>query len=235
MISFSNLIADSLSSDEQEIDIGIEDTFSLIYTSIHHPQSDQQQAFKSLLGSSKMPMKRNRRRRTAFTHSQLAFLERKFRCQKYLSVADRGEVASQLSLSETQVKTWWERECVTFHELFETHHLLFLPIEGTRTAEQSGNVKINFDSSSFAIRTRWQKSRRRHSHRSSPMTSYAVRRWKSFQLVIFSPTPWQSPQQQIILHLCHRHTIRIKIVHKFSFLFAVVVVSSSPRNDCNRA
>lgn len=30
-----------------------------------------------------------RRRRTAFTHSQLAYLERKFRCQKYLSVADR--------------------------------------------------------------------------------------------------------------------------------------------------
>lgn len=44
----------------------------------------------------------SRRRRTAFTHSQLAYLERKFRCQKYLSVADRGEVASHLNLSETQ-------------------------------------------------------------------------------------------------------------------------------------
>lgn len=58
--------------------------------------------------NNKAAMKRNRRRRTAFTHSQLAFLERKFRCQKYLSVADRGEVAGQLNLSETQVKTWWE-------------------------------------------------------------------------------------------------------------------------------
>lgn len=44
-----------------------------------------------------------RRRRTAFTHSQLAFLERKFRCQKYLSVADRSDVADSLNLSETQV------------------------------------------------------------------------------------------------------------------------------------
>ncbi|XP_055309429.1 barH-like 2 homeobox protein isoform X2 [Sitodiplosis mosellana] len=49
-----------------------------------------------------------RRRRTAFTHSQLAYLERKFRCQKYLSVADRSDVADALSLSETQVKTWYQ-------------------------------------------------------------------------------------------------------------------------------
>ncbi|CAG5034923.1 unnamed protein product [Parnassius apollo] len=49
-----------------------------------------------------------RRRRTAFTHAQLAYLERKFRCQKYLSVADRGDVADALSLSETQVKTWYQ-------------------------------------------------------------------------------------------------------------------------------
>lgn len=49
-----------------------------------------------------------RRRRTAFTHAQLAYLERKFRCQKYLSVADRSDVADTLNLSETQVKTWYQ-------------------------------------------------------------------------------------------------------------------------------
>lgn len=49
-----------------------------------------------------------RRRRTAFTHAQLAYLERKFRCQKYLSVADRSDVADALHLSETQVKTWYQ-------------------------------------------------------------------------------------------------------------------------------
>ncbi|KAL4703992.1 hypothetical protein ACJJTC_000378 [Scirpophaga incertulas] len=42
-------------------------------------------------------------------HSRAAaYLERKFRCQKYLSVADRGDVADALSLSETQVKTWYQ-------------------------------------------------------------------------------------------------------------------------------
>ncbi|XP_055951409.1 homeobox protein ceh-30-like [Argiope bruennichi] len=59
-------------------------------------------------GSAGSKAKKPRRRRTAFTQAQLAFLERKFRCQKYLSVADRGSVAEALSLTETQVKTWYQ-------------------------------------------------------------------------------------------------------------------------------
>ncbi|KAF7989726.1 hypothetical protein HCN44_008400 [Aphidius gifuensis] len=59
-------------------------------------------------GSSVPACRKPRRRRTAFTHAQLAYLERKFRCQKYLSVADRSDVADALSLSETQVKTWYQ-------------------------------------------------------------------------------------------------------------------------------
>ncbi|XP_016837853.1 homeobox protein slou isoform X3 [Nasonia vitripennis] len=59
-------------------------------------------------GSSGSGGRKPRRRRTAFTHAQLAYLERKFRCQKYLSVADRSDVADALSLSETQVKTWYQ-------------------------------------------------------------------------------------------------------------------------------
>ncbi|GBN05467.1 hypothetical protein AVEN_30738-1 [Araneus ventricosus] len=60
------------------------------------------------VGSTGSKAKKPRRRRTAFTQAQLAFLERKFRCQKYLSVADRGSVAEALSLTETQVKTWYQ-------------------------------------------------------------------------------------------------------------------------------
>ncbi|XP_054273286.1 barH-like 2 homeobox protein [Macrosteles quadrilineatus] len=65
--------------------------------SLHHDSQDS--AAKS---------RKPRRRRTAFTHAQLAYLERKFRCQKYLSVADRSDVADALNLSETQVKTWYQ-------------------------------------------------------------------------------------------------------------------------------
>ncbi|CAG9805727.1 unnamed protein product [Chironomus riparius] len=96
-----------LSNDGQEIDIGIEDNynFNYIYANI---QENQHQTQQLTLLANKGTLKRSRRRRTAFTHSQLAYLERKFRCQKYLSVADRGEVASHLNLSETQVKTWYQ-------------------------------------------------------------------------------------------------------------------------------
>lgn len=67
-------------------------------------QSDHKSNDYNMLKVGRKP----RRRRTAFTHSQLAYLERKFRCQKYLSVADRGDVADALNLSETQVKTWYQ-------------------------------------------------------------------------------------------------------------------------------
>lgn len=86
----------------------MEETFNYIYSNMHHhSQADHNSHQIASILSSKS-LKRNRRRRTAFTHSQLAFLERKFRCQKYLSVADRSEVANALNLSETQVKTWYQ-------------------------------------------------------------------------------------------------------------------------------
>nr|XP_054769504.1 homeobox protein ceh-30-like [Lytechinus pictus] len=57
-----------------------------------------------------LPIKprRPRRRRTTFTPGQLAAMERKFRCQKYLSVAERGMLADRLGLNETQIKTWYQ-------------------------------------------------------------------------------------------------------------------------------
>ncbi|KAM6954518.1 barH-like homeobox 1a [Aplochiton taeniatus] len=55
-----------------------------------------------------MRFKKPRKARTAFSDSQLARLERSFERQKYLSVQDRMELASSLSLSDTQVKTWYQ-------------------------------------------------------------------------------------------------------------------------------
>ncbi|TPP61798.1 putative BarH 1 homeobox protein [Fasciola gigantica] len=49
-----------------------------------------------------------RRRRTAFTHYQLACMEQSFRCQRYLSVSERSDLAAQLGLTEAQVKTWYQ-------------------------------------------------------------------------------------------------------------------------------
>nr|XP_060613118.1 barH-like 1 homeobox protein [Anolis sagrei ordinatus] len=53
-------------------------------------------------------LKKPRKARTAFTDHQLAQLERSFERQKYLSVQDRMELAAALSLSDTQVKTWYQ-------------------------------------------------------------------------------------------------------------------------------
>jgi len=71
-------------------------------------EGGSEQADEGSGGGSKLAPKKLRRRRTAFTHAQLQYLERKFGCQKYLSVADRADVAECLNLTETQVKTWYQ-------------------------------------------------------------------------------------------------------------------------------
>ncbi|XP_036193218.1 NK1 transcription factor-related protein 2 [Myotis myotis] len=51
---------------------------------------------------------RPRRARTAFTYEQLVALESKFRATRYLSVCERLNLALSLSLTETQVKIWFQ-------------------------------------------------------------------------------------------------------------------------------
>lgn len=49
-----------------------------------------------------------RRARTAFTYEQLVALENKFKSTRYLSVCERLNLALSLSLTETQVKIWFQ-------------------------------------------------------------------------------------------------------------------------------
>nr|UEK51593.1 gbx-like protein [Parasacculina yatsui] len=49
-----------------------------------------------------------KRRRTAFTSLQLLELEKMFISKKYLSVSERANIAAMLSLSEVQVKIWFQ-------------------------------------------------------------------------------------------------------------------------------
>ena len=53
--------------------------------------------------ASKQPPKKKRKSRTAFTNHQIFELEKRFLYQKYLSPADRDEIAAQLGLSNAQV------------------------------------------------------------------------------------------------------------------------------------
>ncbi|XP_063709243.1 barH-like 2 homeobox protein [Culicoides brevitarsis] len=101
-------------SDDENVEIDIEDRSSPESNpDIRFPFPSHQLNHQEIVTtSSDIPGitkgRKPRRRRTAFTHTQLAYLERKFRCQKYLSVADRSDVADALNLSETQVKTWYQ-------------------------------------------------------------------------------------------------------------------------------
>lgn len=52
--------------------------------------------------------RKRKKARTAFSREQVAELEKKFQEKKYLSSAERGELAGRLKLSDMQVKTWFQ-------------------------------------------------------------------------------------------------------------------------------
>lgn len=53
-------------------------------------------------------LNKTRRRRTAFTSSQLQSLEETFHDKKYLTITERNNLAKSLRLSDTQIKTWFQ-------------------------------------------------------------------------------------------------------------------------------
>ena len=59
-------------------------------------------------------LRRKKKARTAFSREQVADLEKKFHEKKYLSSAERGELAEKLKLSDMQVKTWFQNRRMKF-------------------------------------------------------------------------------------------------------------------------
>lgn len=61
----------------------------------------------AMFGKHANPKKR-RKSRTAFTNQQIYELEKRFLYQKYLTPADRDEIAQNLGLTNAQVITWFQ-------------------------------------------------------------------------------------------------------------------------------
>ncbi|XP_063369121.1 homeobox protein B-H1-like [Cydia amplana] len=74
----------------------------------NNPDNGDGQSNHLNLFNSRPQPKKKRKSRTAFTNHQIFELEKRFLYQKYLSPADRDEIASSLGLSNAQVITWFQ-------------------------------------------------------------------------------------------------------------------------------
>ncbi|XP_030048435.1 NK1 transcription factor-related protein 1 [Microcaecilia unicolor] len=77
-------------------------------TATSNPEQSQPPKPKRKRTGSDSKSGKPRRARTAFTYEQLVALENKFKSTRYLSVCERLNLALSLSLTETQVKIWFQ-------------------------------------------------------------------------------------------------------------------------------
>ncbi|XP_045188227.2 homeobox protein HMX3-like [Mercenaria mercenaria] len=71
-------------------------------------ESIQHSPRKLLTDSESLKCKSKKKTRTVFSRQQVFYLEAAFDAKRYLSSAERSEIATSLNLTETQVKVWFQ-------------------------------------------------------------------------------------------------------------------------------
>lgn len=76
--------------------------------SIRHPSTSSETCTQSIHGQSRSRRPRRPWTRAVFSNLQRKGLEKRFQVQKYLTKADRHQLAAMLGLSDNQVKVWFQ-------------------------------------------------------------------------------------------------------------------------------
>ena len=82
------------------------ETVERLGNSSEHTQRND--SFHSNLSKCDSKLKIKKKTRTVFSRQQVFYLEAAFDAKRYLSSAERSEIAASLNLTETQIKVWFQ-------------------------------------------------------------------------------------------------------------------------------
>lgn len=140
-------------------------TFQGLETSEAADAKRREQA--ALFGKHANPKKR-RKSRTAFTNQQIYELEKRFLYQKYLTPADRDEIAQNLGLTNAQVITWFQNRRAKLKRDLEELKNDVVATKQLSVKSGSSEHEFSIDSDSDSV------SNRKLSEHSSPKRSRSV-------------------------------------------------------------